>query len=150
MRAEEASTDASTHESERGRPVEFVIERGAVRLFARAVQSTSPEHQGEDAVIPPTFLMSVAQWMPDDSRVPVGFERARLLHGGQEFLFHGEPPRVGARLMAQERVLERYEKTGRKGGLMRFAVVATEFRDAAGRLVAETRSTLIEKEAPSA
>ena len=37
-----------------------------------------------------------------------------------------------------------YEKQGKRGGTMVFTEVVTEFRDAGGRLVAESRSTLIE------
>lgn len=135
-------------DAEAGAAVEFFVERGAIRRFAEAAQSRSEEHQGEHAVAPPTFLMSVAHWMSPADKVDVGFERARLLHGSQEFSFPNGPPRAGDRLIAQERVVERYEKEGGKGGLMRFAVVATEFRDAStGDLVAEMRATLIERAA---
>jgi hypothetical protein len=37
-----------------------------------------------------------------------------------------------------------YEKEGKRGGTMRFTEVVTEFRDASGVLVAESRSTTIE------
>lgn len=133
-----------THEL--GAAVEFVVERGAVQQFARAAQSEHPSFYGDDAIVPPTFLMSVAHWMRPEDRVVVGFERSRLLHGSQEFRFAGPPPRVGARLVAQERIIDRFEKVGSKGGLMRFAVIATEFHDPTdGSLVAEMRSTLIER-----
>jgi hypothetical protein len=81
--------------------------------------------------------------------VEVGFEQSRTLHGDQEYLFHGPPPRAGAVLYATERLADRYEKAGRRGGIMRFAVVVTEFRDAAGTLVAESRMTLIETANPA-
>ncbi|NYE19646.1 FAS1-like dehydratase domain-containing protein [Microbacterium immunditiarum] len=131
-----------------GAPIDFIVERGAVERFAAAAQSTSPEHRGDDAIIHPTFLMSVAQWMNPEDRVQTGFDRARVLHGSQEFRYVGEPPRAGARLTAQERIVDRFEKEGRRGGLMRFAVVETEFRDAHSRdLVASMRMTVIERAA---
>ncbi|GEK81669.1 FAS1-like dehydratase domain-containing protein [Agrococcus baldri] len=131
-----------------GNSVEFPIERGAIQRFAAAAQSESADHQGERAIAPATFLMSLAQWMQPSDRVDVGFERARLLHGSQEFHYLGTPPRAGDRLIAQERIADRFEKTGRKGGTMRFAVVETEFRHAdTDEIVARMRSTLIERAA---
>jgi len=41
-------------------------------------------------------------------------------------------------------VVDRFEKPGKKGGQMRFAVVVTEFHNLAGELVAESRGTFIE------
>lgn len=131
-----------------GPSFEVCIERGKIREFAAAMQSDNPAYQGERAVIPPTFLTTAAQWAPPGARAQHGFERARLLHGEQEYVFHGPPPRAGQVLQASEYVAQRYEKEGKRGGIMRFAVVVTEFRDDAGRLVAEARSTLIERAAP--
>jgi hypothetical protein len=131
-----------------GPAYEVLIERGKVREFAKAMQSENPAYEGEGAVIPPTFLATAALWATPDARADAGFDRARLLHGQQEFIFHGQVPRVGATLKATERIENRYEKQGKRGGTMRFAVLVTEFRDEAGHLVAEGRSTLIERAAP--
>jgi N-terminal half of MaoC dehydratase len=125
-------------------PFEFPVERGKVREFARAMQSNNPAYQVVDAVVPPTFLVSVAHWTPDGARPDVGFDRKRLLHGEQEYIFHGPPPRCGQILSAETRIAERFEKAGRRGGTMRFAVIVTEFRDNAGALVAEQRMTVVE------
>jgi hypothetical protein len=130
-----------------GPTFEVHIERGKTREFAAAMQSDDPAYQGAQAVIPPTFLTTAAQWAPPEARVAHGFERARLLHGEQEFLFHGPLPHAGQVLYASEHVADRYEKQGKRGGTMRFAVVVTEFRDADGTVVAEARSTLIERAA---
>jgi N-terminal half of MaoC dehydratase len=132
---------------EPGPSYEVVVERGKIREFAAAMQSDDAAYQGPDAVVPPTFLTTAAQWAPAEARVAHGFERARLLHGEQEFVFHGPPPRAGQVLLAREHVADRYEKEGKRGGTMRFAVIVTEFRDAEGALVAESRSTLIERAA---
>ncbi len=124
---------------------EVVIERGKIREFADAMQSDSPAFRGDSPVIPPTFLITAACWAPPGSRVDVGFDRARVLHGEQEFRFIGPPPRAGEVLQASERLAERYEKQGSRGGTMRFAVVVTEFRGSGGRLVAEASCTVIER-----
>jgi len=131
----------------RGPAFEVPVERGKIREFAAAMQSENPAYQGSAAIVPPTFLTTATQWAPSESRVAHGFERARLLHGEQEFVFHGPPPRAGDVLTASEHVAERYEKQGKRGGTMRFAVIVTEFRDPHGELVAESRSTLIERAA---
>ncbi|WP_261570722.1 MaoC family dehydratase N-terminal domain-containing protein [Frankia gtarii] len=130
--------------SEAGTAWEFPIERGKIREFALAMQSEAPEYQHPDAVVPPTFLINANRWAPEGARVPHGFDRRRLLHGEQEYIFHGPPPRAGQTLYAAERLAERYEKPGRRGGTMKFAVIVTEFRDEAGTLVAEGRATYIE------
>jgi hypothetical protein len=128
----------------RGTEYEMVVERGKIAEFAAAMQSHNPAYAGPDAIIPPTFLTSSAFWAPEGARIDHGFDRRRLLHGEQEFVFHGPPPRAGQTLTAVDVIVDRYEKPGRKGGQMRFVVVATEYRDADGMLVAEGRSTLIE------
>ncbi|MCW2548060.1 MAG: hypothetical protein JWN96_2520 [Mycobacterium sp.] len=132
-----------------GPTFEVLVERGKIREFAAAMQSENPSYQGPDAVIPPTFLASAALWASPDTRMDHGFERGRVLHGEQEYIFYGPPPRAGAVLFASERLAERYEKQGKRGGVMQFAVVVMEFRDNEGRLVAEGRSTLIQREAPA-
>jgi hypothetical protein len=131
-----------------GPTFEVHVERGKIREFAAAMQSADPAYAGADAIIPPTFLTTAAQWAPPGARADHGFERARLLHGEQEFVFHGPLPRAGQVLDASEHVADRYEKEGKRGGTMRFAVIVTEFRDTDGTLVAEARSTLIERAAP--
>ena len=109
------------------------------------MQSNSIAYEGPDALIPPTFLITAGQWASAHNRVDVGFDRARLLHGEQEYVFHGQLPRAGQQVWATERIVDRYERTGRRGGAMRFAVIVTEFRDDAGVLVAEARATLVER-----
>ena len=131
-------------------PWEMVIEQGKIREFAAAMQSDNPAYQGAEAIIPPTFLVNAAQWAPAGVRVNVGFERKRLLHGEQEYVFSGPPPKVGDVLVAQERIVDRYEKPGKRGGQMRFAVVVTDYRHRNGDLVAQAKATFIERAAKEA
>jgi hypothetical protein len=107
------------------------------------MESENPAFAGVAPVIPPTFLVTSRRWSTEESRIDHGIPRARLLHGGQEFRFHGEPPRVGHTLTARERLTERYHKQGRRGGQMEFVTVTTEFHDQSGRLVAEMSATYI-------
>lgn len=130
-----------------GEPYEFPVERGKVREFARATKARSSAYEQEpDPVVPPTFLTSSAFWATPESSPfgGAGLNWARILHGEQEYVFHGPPPRAGDVLTAQQRIEDVYTKEGRRGGTMRFTVVLTEFRAPDGRLVAEGRSTVIE------
>jgi hypothetical protein len=128
----------------RGTEYEMVVERGKIAEFAAAMQSQNPAYAGPSAIAPPTFLISSALWAPEGAAVDHGFDRRRLLHGEQEFIFHGPPPRAGQTLVVNEQVVDRYEKPGKRGGMMRFAVVVTEYHSEDGTLVAEARKTLIE------
>jgi len=127
-----------------GPEFEVHIERGKIREFATAMQSENPAYQGPGAIVPPTFLTTANQWAPPSARLAHGFDRRRLLHGEQEYVFHGPLPRVGDVLIARERVDTRFSKPGKRGGEMHFCVIVTEFRSPAGDLVAEARSTLIQ------
>jgi hypothetical protein len=124
---------------------DLIVEQGKVREFAAATHSQLAAYNGADATVPPTFLTSRSFWAASDTGRPdVGFDRKRMLHAEQEYVFHGPPPRVGDQLRVASHIAETYEKTGKRGGKMRFAVIRTEFCDQDGRLVAEEFSTVLE------
>lgn len=122
------------------------IERGKIREFARATKSRHPAYfDGENPVSPPTFLMASAFWLEAvNEPMAKPRDRARTLHGEQEFAFRGEPPRAGIVLTGRKRLERSYERTGRRGGAMLLTVFVTEFVDVTGHVVAETRMTVIE------
>jgi hypothetical protein len=114
--------------------------------------SSNPAYDADDAVVPPTFLVTAqAFWAgpTDDALADIDFDLARLLHGEEEYVFHGPPPRAGETLSVRRRIERRWEREGKRGGTMRFAAVVNEFRDGTGRVVAEQRSTLIETARPA-
>jgi hypothetical protein len=127
---------------------EVPIERGKIREFARAAKSHNPAYDSADAVIEPTFLTTAQNfWANPGAAKPIadlGFNLARVLHGEEEYEFFGPPPRAGQVLHAETKLGDQWEKEGKRGGTMRFAKVVTEFRDEAGTLVAEQRTTIIE------
>ena len=135
-------------EGRRGQPFRVVVEEGKVREFARAVKSANPAYvgKGPQSTSPPTFLASSVLWQrPENS--PWGDTRLnwqRILHGEQEFVFHGPPPAAGTELTGQSRIDRIFEKEGKRGGTMTFVELVTEYRDASGAVVAEARSTVIE------
>ena len=142
-----AAMDASI-EGRRGAPFRVVVEEGKVREFARAVKSSNPAYvaDGPQATSPATFLASSAFWQGSGAS-PWGNAKLnweRILHGEQEFVFPGPPPAAGTELTAEARIDRLYEKEGKRGGTMTFVEVVTEYRDAGGALVAESRSTIIE------
>ena len=133
-------------------PFGMPIERGKVREFARATMSENSEYLDDpNPPIEPTFLTSVSFWTPAGRSVfsKVKLDLKRVLHGGQEYVFHGPPPRAGQELTVQTRVDDVYEKEGKRGGTMLFVVTVTEFRDESGKLVAEARSTAIQTGKPA-
>jgi hypothetical protein len=136
-----------------GPKFDMVVERGKIREFARATGSDRPEYLDDpEPVSPATFLTTVAFWQPpeaNDLYRQLDIDLRRLLHGEQEFVFWHEPPRAGTTLHCQTVVEEIYEKEGRRGGVMTFVVMRTDFTDDDGEVVAQSRSTAIETAARS-
>lgn len=136
-----------------GAPFTLDVERGKIREFARATGSRNPDYRRMEAPpIPATFLTTQGFWSEGDANVwkLIDFNWRRGLHAEQEYVFHGPLPTAGTRLIGQTTVTDMYEKQGRRGGAMTFVTVVTEFRDDAGRLVAEDRMTLVETAKPPA
>lgn len=125
---------------------EIAIERGKVQEFALATQSANPMYQSPEPVMPATFLTTARLvWEPSDQSpiAGLGLDLPRLLHGEEEYVFHGPPPEAGQTLSVETRLDAEWEKQGRRGGAMRFLRVVNEFRDESGRIVAEQRSVLV-------
>ena len=131
---------------------EFPVERGKIREFARATKSRQDAYKGDDAIMPATFLTCARlTWEPlEQSPVAeLGFDLPRVLHGEEEYVFHGAPPRAGQTLSVTTHLGERWEKAGKRGGTMRFAQIVNEFRDESGTLVAEQFTTVLETATPT-
>ena len=145
---------STSEEDQAGTTFTMVVELGKIREFARATKSSNPEYlTAENPVAPTTFLVTSSFWQDPPvrranaganggAREGAGYER--MLHGAQEFVFFGEPPRAGTRLSVHSRPGPEYEKTGRRGGVMKFRELITEYRDEKGELVAEAHGTIIE------
>ena len=133
-----------------GEPFPVRLERGKIMEFAAAIRSRDPAYWADEhPVIPPTFLTTTLfwqEWAGQDANPwqAVELDRHRGMHAEQEYVFHGPPPRAGTTLTARSRVTEIYTRQGRRGGTLTFAVMVTEYRDEAGRLVAEARLTGVE------
>ena len=75
--------------------------------------------------------------------VRVPFDLKRVLHGEQEYEFL-KPIHAGDVLTAVSRIVDIYEKPGKRGGSMNFAVTETEYKNERGELVARARHITIE------
>jgi N-terminal half of MaoC dehydratase len=130
-----------------GEPFELVLERGKIREFARATMAEHPAYwEDSEPVVPPTFLTTTAHWAPHERELleATGWDRRRMLHAEQEYVFPGPPPRAGMVLRGTTRIESVNERQGRRAGKLRFLVLATEFRDTLGELVALARTTVVE------
>lgn len=136
---------------------DFHIEAGKVEEFARAIKDDNSAHrsegaaanQGFDAIPAPlTFVRTSAfpRYRPAD--VPrlgfdIGIDIKRELHGEQEYEFE-RPVYVGDTLTGISTLVDVYQREGKRGGMMTFFVIETEYHDENDNLVVTERMTIIE------
>ncbi len=134
-----------------GEPFQLAVELGKVREFARVADSRLvADYEQPDACCPATFLAVINHWRHDRGSPWYGIDRdmSKILHGEQEFVFSGPPPRVGDVLTATSSIVDVRTKQGRRGGEMVFTTIRTSF-EADGRVVAESTLTSIETRGPA-
>lgn len=128
-----------------------VVERGPVRVFAAALLDDDPVYRGETPPVPPTFPFVMPYWgsLGEGGAAGLPIERLRgpgraILHGEQEFEYHGRWPRAGDVLVGTGVVTDVYEKARSNGGRLEFYVTETAWRDeATGEPVVTARFTLV-------
>jgi N-terminal half of MaoC dehydratase len=139
----------------------FPIEAGQVLAFARAIGDGDPQYARvaetaagdlSDVVPPPTFVQASAHfdpeyplrprpgvpWFGSGSGPGETNAEARLLHAEQHFEYH-RPLRVGDVLTAVVTDGGTWERTGRRGGKLKFTEQVTVYTDAAGEPVITVR-----------
>jgi len=134
-----------------GEPVVMHVERGKIREFAKAIKDDDPIYCDESrataeagGIVPPvTFLETARLWDEGRGRPRPPIDLRRALHGEQEYELL-RPIHVGDVLTARSRVVDAYEKPGRRGGVMTFVVTETEFTNQRAELVARSRAVSIE------
>ncbi len=135
-------------------PFRMVIEEGKVHEFARATASACAGHlRSVDPVSPVTFLASHRLWTAERHSAWRGIARdfRYLLHGEEEFIFHGPPPVAGTELTGRQVIERQYDKRGRRGGTMVFTDLVTRFWTAGGdeqHPLVEERTVIISTEPP--
>jgi acyl dehydratase len=131
-------------------PFQVELEKGRLRLFAKAIGETNPIYTDEDAArtagyrslpMPPTYPFCLGKDIPDpfDTLHLFGLDFAEILHGEQSFRYR-LPACAGDTLYGQKRVSDIY---ARKNGALEFIVVVTEFKDGEGRVVCEAEQTIV-------
>ncbi len=125
--------------------IEFEVEKGAIRAFARALGDENPIHLDEayakkqgyaSLVAPPTF--------PATFRMPkpgIQVELSRTLHGEQEFLYE-RPIVAGDKLRCVSQLVDIFDRPG-KTGPMTFFILETRGEDVEGNLVFISKTTVI-------
>lgn len=115
-------------------PIPIEVERGRLRLFAKAIGETNPVYFDLDAAraagypdlpAPPSFLGNAVEleipeplyWMSS-----VGIDITSTLHGGQKMVYH-EMVFAGDSLMLHRSIVDVYVK---KAGALEFVVKKTE------------------------
>lgn len=131
-------------------PFDADVEKGRLRLFAKAIGETDPVYFDETAaqsaghrsvLMPPTFLFCLEMEHPDpyrwfrDLNIPL----AHALHGEQAFHYHRSGYAGDIMTFAAE-IVDIYEK---KGGALEFAVQDVAITNQNGEAVADFRRTVV-------
>lgn len=134
--------------------VEFTVESGKVREFARATFTESPVHTDLTAArdagyagIPATATHSVVSGHYRDQRAFVdalGLTLERVVVGSVDWIYD-RPLLVGDSLVGTRRVVDDMVKEGKRGGSMRVVTLETQFVDESGATVLRQREQIIER-----
>lgn len=137
-------------------PFTVRVEFGKIREFAEALRDDNPLYRDEEAarrspfggILAPPTLSRNFWWEGTQVHQDLGFDWRYVVHGEQEFEYH-RPIKAGDVLTAQMKIAELYEKAGKRGGTMRFAVIETKYSNADGETLLVGRRTLIQTEPPA-
>ena len=135
-------------------PFTVPVEAGRLRFFAKATGQADPVYTDpaaardaghRDLPVPPTFLFCLEMEGPNAGalRELLGLDYRRLLHGEQRFSYHAMAC-AGDQLRFEQRIEDIYDK---KGGALEFVVRLTRVTNQHGVLVAELRSTTVQRNA---
>jgi acyl dehydratase len=138
-------------------PFTVRVEHGKIREFAEALRDDNPLYRDEEAarrspfggIIAPPTLSRNFWWEGTQVHRDLGFDWRHVVHGEQEFEYH-QPVKAGDVLTAEMSIADVYDKPGKRGGTMTFAVIETRYRNPGGATVLVGRRTLIQTEPPPA
>jgi acyl dehydratase len=140
-------------------PFEFLIERGKIKEFARALGDKDPLYVDEELAksmgfrsipAPPTYTASFLHHVPDENFLlnmmqEMGISVATSVHGESEFEYLA-PICAGDVLTVRVKVKDFYQKEGKRGGKMNFITVESAYTNQGGELVQKDRMLFIERE----
>lgn len=133
----------------------FKIEAGKVAEFARAITDANPvffeepaHGRGPNRIPAPLTFTRVGtfpRYCPTgiERSFDLGFQPEYVLHGGQSYAYE-RPVRVGDVLRGTTTLTDCYQREGKRGGTMTFAVFETVYTDQNGERVLTERATSIE------
>ncbi|GAB4152903.1 MAG: hypothetical protein Tsb0016_25360 [Sphingomonadales bacterium] len=128
------------------------VERGQLRLFAKAIGETDPIYSDDGAaraagysamVAPVTYAVALATLAPQEtgSMEAIGIDRMRALHGEQSFTYH-RPICAGDRIRIKSRISDIYQ---RKGGALDFVVYETTLINQHDELTVSFRMVVVQR-----
>lgn len=126
------------------------VEKGQLRLFAKATGETNPVYTDEAAAraagypalpAPPTFAFSLGLLAPakTGSIAEMGVNIGNVLHGEQRFDYHA-PIHAGDRIRLRTETVDIYEK---KGGALEFIVQDTTAHNQNDVLCVSSRTVIV-------
>jgi len=127
------------------------VERGRLRLFAKAIGEERPEYTDLEAAraaghpdlpVPPTFFFCLDMERPDPYAFlfSLGIDLRLVLHGEQAFTY-GRLAHAGDELTFSSRIADVYEK---KGGALEFLVSETDVTRAREPIASLTTTTIVQ------
>lgn len=132
---------------------EFPIELGKIKEFADAIGDDNPIYRDPEyakntplggVITPPTFSRTQAFWRSGPSNYEIaGLDQRFVLHGEEEYEYF-RPIMTGDVLTCMTKIVEAYEKQGKRGGNMTFVVFESTFHNQRGEKVLISRSTTIQ------
>lgn len=138
------------HIGHKSKPFAADLEKGRLRLFAKAIGEDNPIYFDEAAahaaghrsiLMPPTFLFCLEMEQPDPYLWfrELGIPQPRALHGGQAFQYYA-PACAGDVLTFNAEIVDIYDK---KGGALEFVVQDVFVTNHATHKIADFRRTLV-------
>jgi acyl dehydratase len=138
-------------------PGKEMVDISSIRRYAQAIFDPSCLYLGEgeaqeseygDVIAPPTFLLDVSQNIFSEIG-PDGRDLSRIsipglnaIRGGNEYIFL-EPVKPGDLINRRRKIIDVYEKTGKKAGNILFIVSETIFTNQEGKTLAKCRETMM-------
>lgn len=134
----------------KAQPFDAEVEKGRLRLFAKAIGETDPIYSHESAArdagyrsipMPPTFLFCLEMDQPDPYRWfrEMGIPLPRALHGGQAFHYH-QVGCAGDVMTFNSEIMDIYDK---KDGALEFIVQDVHITNQHAEPVADFRRTVV-------
>jgi acyl dehydratase len=131
-------------------PFDADVEKGRLRLFAKAIGETDPIYSDESVAqaagyrsipMPPTFLFCLEMEQPDPYRWfrEMGIPLPRALHGGQSFRYY-QSACAGDVMTFNSEIVDIYDK---KNGELEFIVQDVHITNQHAEPVADFRRTVV-------